>query len=64
MPVDDDVNRRVDVLLSLRPLRGADSIHLASALLLRDLVQDQVTFACADTALVTAAQREGLLAAP
>jgi predicted nucleic acid-binding protein len=58
IPVDDAVNRRVDVLLSQHPLRGADSIHLASALLLRDLVQDQVTFACADIALVTT-QRPG-----
>jgi uncharacterized protein len=64
IPVDEDVNRRVDVLLSQHALRGADCIHLASALLLRDLVQDQVTFACADVALVGAAQREGLLAAP
>jgi predicted nucleic acid-binding protein len=64
IPVDDAVNRRVDVLLSQHPLRGADSIHLASALLLRDLVQDQVTFACADSALVAAAKHEGLLTAP
>jgi hypothetical protein len=39
-------------------------MYLASALLRRDLVQDQVTFACADVALVDAAPREGPLAAP
>ena len=59
--VDDEVNQRVDSLLRRYPLRGADSIHLASALLLRDLLQSDVTFACADGALVAAAKQEGLL---
>ena len=62
--VDDEVNRHVDDLLSRHPLRGADAIHLASALVLRDLAKDHVTFACADIALVNAARAEGLGIAP
>ena len=64
VPIDDDVNRRLNALLVQHPLRGADSIHLASALLLRDVLQEEVTFACADLALIAAAKHEGLLAAP
>jgi uncharacterized protein len=62
--VDAEVNRWVDVVLARYPLRGADSIHLASAFRLRELVEDQVMFACADVALVTAAKQEGLLTSP
>jgi hypothetical protein len=54
----------VDVVLARYPLRGADSIHLAFALRLRALVEDQVVFACADVALVFAAKREGFLTSP
>jgi uncharacterized protein len=62
--VDPEVNRYVDGLLERHALRGADTIHLASALRLRDLVQGQVTFACADVALVNAALAEGFAIAP
>lgn len=64
IPVDSDVLRRVDELLTRHPLRGADAIHLASAVCLRELVQAEVTFACADRVLVTAARAEGLGIAP
>jgi predicted nucleic acid-binding protein len=62
--VDDEVNRRIDDLLSRHALRGADVIHLASAVLLRDLAQADVTFACSDSALQNAARVEGLTVAP
>lgn len=62
--IDDDVHRRVDDLLGRHPLRGADAVHLASAVLVRDVLQEQVTFACADARLVEAARAEGLLIAP
>jgi uncharacterized protein len=62
--VDDAVNRRVDELLTRHPLRGADAIHLASALLVRDALQQAVTFACADIKLVAAARAEGLEVQP
>lgn len=62
--LDDDVHRRVDDLLGCHPLRGADAIHLASALLVRDALQQAVTFACADAKLVAAARAEGLSVEP
>jgi hypothetical protein len=40
------------------------AIHLASAIVLRDLAQAEITFACSDRALVAAAQSEGLRTAP
>jgi hypothetical protein len=62
--VNDDVHRRVEELLSRHSLRGADAIHLASATLVRDALQQPVTFACADAKLVAAARAEGLDIAP
>ena len=64
IPVDDEINRRVDELLARHSLRGADTIHLASAVAFRDLMQAEVTFACADRALVAAARAEGLVVVP
>ena len=64
IPIDDDVNQRVEVLLASHSLRGADAVHLASALRLRDLFGGEITFACADVALAEAARAEGLLVTP
>ncbi|HET9933927.1 MAG TPA: type II toxin-antitoxin system VapC family toxin [Polyangiaceae bacterium] len=58
--VNDDVHRRVEELLLRHSLRGADAIHLASATLVRDALQQPLTFACADAKLVAAARAEGL----
>jgi uncharacterized protein len=62
--VDDEVNRHIDDLLSRHVLRGADAIHLASAVLLRDLAHADVTFACSDSALQNAPRAEALTVAP
>ena len=62
--LDDDVHRRVVRLLERHALRGADAVHLASAALVHDLLQEPVTFACADARLVTAAKAEGLHVVP
>lgn len=62
--IDDDLHRHVDDILERHPLRGADAVHLASALLVREVLKEQVTFACADLRLVEAARAEGLLIAP
>jgi uncharacterized protein len=62
--LDDDIHRRTDDLLGRHPLRGADAVHLASALLVRDVLQEPLTFACADVRLIDAARAEGLLIAP
>lgn len=58
--VNDDVHQRVEELLTRHGLRGADAIHLASATLVRDALQQPIIFACADTKLATAAHAEGL----
>ena len=57
-------NRLVDELLLRYPLRGADAIHLASALHLHNLVQGAVVFACADRVLVDAARNEDFAIIP
>jgi hypothetical protein len=62
--IDDDVHRHVDELLARHSLRGADAVHLASALFVRELLKEQVTFACADQRPVTAARAEGLRIEP
>jgi uncharacterized protein len=62
--VNDDVHHRVDELLARHPLRGADAIHLASALLVHEALQQPLTFACADAKLVAAARAEGLDVVP
>lgn len=45
-------------------LRGADSLHLAAALVYQHHASEPITFACADVALVAAAKREGLVVGP
>ncbi|HMA95950.1 MAG TPA: type II toxin-antitoxin system VapC family toxin [Polyangiaceae bacterium] len=62
--LDDIVNQWVDRLLVRHSLRGADAVHLGSALRLRDIVQTEVVFACADRELVKAANAEGLATVP
>ncbi len=56
-------------IVKAHPLRGADAVHLASALWLRDKVRvggklarpgEQITFASSDKQLVTAAQQHDL----
>lgn len=54
-----DVVARVPRLVRQHPLRGADAVHLASALTLQEAGLE-VTFAVADARLVEAAAKEGL----
>ena len=58
VPVGADVLAFVPELCKRHPLRGADAVHLASALLLREEVE--VLFACSDGSLLAAAAAEGL----
>lgn len=58
VPVGAAVLKLVPGLCERHPLRGADAVHLASALLLHEEGL-QVTFACSDRHLVGAAA-EGL----
>lgn len=66
--LSDDVLAYVSKLVNAHPLKGADAVHLSSALWLQDTVaggrsgktSSLVTFACSDRQLTDAAQAEGL----
>ncbi len=60
VPVSPQLNRRIDRLVADHPLRGFDTIHLASALTVRDAVGEELLFVSADQRLLEAAQKEGL----
>lgn len=51
-------------LLRVHALRGADAVHLSSALLLDAEVGDSLTFGCWDKGLLRAARREGMETVP
>ena len=57
------VARSAGGLAELRGLRGFDAIHLAAALLVRDNLEEPVTFCVADGQLADAARAETLLVA-
>jgi predicted nucleic acid-binding protein len=59
MPVGAEVVRRVPGLCDRHPLRGADAVHLASAMLLQEEGLE-ILFACSDRPLLAAATAEGL----
>ena len=63
-----DVNERlheiINKLVAGHPLRGFDAIHLASALLLHEKIEDNFIFACYDKRLIKAAIEEGLETRP
>jgi len=59
--LDDRLLPTIRSLLSRHPLRGADSVHLASALYTAEQAQLRpLPFACADNRLLQAARKEGL----
>jgi predicted nucleic acid-binding protein len=62
--ISKDVIDKAISLLNQYPLRGYDSVQLASALLIHDLLQRHrkvsLTFVCADTLLCNTASGEGL----
>lgn len=62
--VDDLVDRRVQSPLQSHALRAGDAIHLASAMLFRDAVPGDTTFACADGVLANSARAEGFTVVP
>jgi hypothetical protein len=51
-------------LVATHPLRGFDAIHLASALLLHEKIEDNFIFVCYDKTVITAAIEEGLETRP
>jgi predicted nucleic acid-binding protein len=59
VPIGAEVLSVVPGLCERHPLRGADAVHLASALLLRQEGLE-ILFACSDSSLLGAAAAEGL----
>jgi predicted nucleic acid-binding protein len=55
-----EVVERAMRLVVEEPLRGADAVHLASAVLLARGIPGRMRFACADRTLSAAAARKGL----
>ena len=59
-PVDDRTLDLASDLTSRHPMRGYDAVQLASCLALAATERESPTFVCADRALLTAAEAEGL----
>ena len=62
--VNDELNFYINQVIKKYPLRGFDSIHLASALIIHQSFQDDFVFACFDDKLVRAARSEGMQTYP
>jgi uncharacterized protein len=60
--VSESVVRAAGILAENHALRGADAIHLASAVTLSKKAGESVMFLCFDGRLATAAEKEGLRA--
>lgn len=60
VPITSELNHMIEDLLLRHGLRGFDTIHLASALLIKKESHLSVSFACFDQALNKAADKEGL----
>jgi predicted nucleic acid-binding protein len=60
--VSESVVRAAGILAENHALRGADAIHLASAVTLSNKAGESVMFLCFDGRLATAAEKEGLRA--
>ena len=56
----DELLPTVKLLLTKYPLKGADTVHLSSALWLKWAAKADVTFVASDTNLLKAARGEGL----
>lgn len=58
--VNDKLNGYIDRIAEKYPLRGFDSIHLASAIVIHERLSEDFVFACFDDRLAHAARVEGL----
>jgi uncharacterized protein len=61
IPIDERLVSQSGALAERHFLRGLDSIHLASALTLKEELGEAITFSAADNRLMSAALAEGLL---
>jgi predicted nucleic acid-binding protein len=60
LPVSTGILERAASLIWRHGLRAYDSVHLASALVWKEIMADEVVFACFDKNLLKAARQEGL----
>jgi predicted nucleic acid-binding protein len=58
--LEDEILLLARDLIQHRPLKGYDTVHLASALRLKTALGEEITFAAADERLVKAAEAEKL----
>ena len=56
----ESIRRHAMALLRIHPLRAADALQLAAALLVAERRSDVAAFVCNDQRLTSAARREGL----
>ena len=62
--VNDNLNETIHKVVAKYPLRGFDAIHLASAIITHERINDTFLFACFDQKLIDVAQMEGLAIFP
>ena len=62
--VNEDLNETIQKIVARYPLRGFDAIHLASAIITHEKINEAFLFACFDQKLVNGAQMEGLATFP
>ena len=62
--VNNDLNKIIDKMVATYPLRGVDAIHLSSAVIVHETINEDLLFVCFDQRLSTAAQSEGLTIFP
>ena len=58
--VSSDLNRMIKKTVSEHSIRGFDTIHLASALIINETVEQNLIFCCYDNRLLSAASAEKL----
>ncbi len=62
--VNDDLNETIHKVVAKYPLRGFDAIHLVSAIITHERINEAFLFVCFDQRLVNSAQMEGLATFP
>lgn len=62
--VNEGINETVHKVVVRHPLRGFDAIHLASAIITHERINEAFLFACFDQKLINSAQIEGLATFP
>jgi predicted nucleic acid-binding protein len=62
--VTSALNKTIKRVIVTHPLKGFDAIHLASALIVRQRIDEEFVFACYDKSLNKSAGKEGLITLP